>query len=38
MTLDEAVDLIEYVINMPEHLSVNELSVDPLQIGNKDEQ
>ena len=32
MTLDEAVDLIEYVINMPEHLSVNELSVDPLQV------
>ena len=31
MTLDEAVDLIEYVINMPDHLSVNELSVDPLQ-------
>jgi NADP-dependent 3-hydroxy acid dehydrogenase YdfG len=31
MTLDEAVDLIEYVIDMPEHLSVNELSVDPLQ-------
>ena len=32
MTLDEAVDLIEYVINMPDHLSVNELSVDPLQV------
>ena len=31
MTLDEAVDLIEYVINMPPHLSVNELSVDPIQ-------
>ena len=31
MTLDEAVDLIQYVIDMPEHLSVNELSVDPIQ-------
>lgn len=31
MTLDEAVDLIEYVINAPEHLNINELSVDPLQ-------
>jgi hypothetical protein len=31
MTLDEAVDLIEYVITAPDHLCVNELSVDPLQ-------
>jgi len=31
MTIDEAVDLIEYVINAPEHLNINELSVDPLQ-------
>lgn len=37
MTLSEAVDLIEYVINAPDHLCVNELSVDPLQTGwNKD--
>ena len=32
MTLDEAVDCIEYVINAPEHLVVNELSMDPLQV------
>jgi len=31
MTLAEAVDCIEYVINAPKHLCVNELSVDPLQ-------
>ena len=31
MTLAEAVDCIEYVINAPEHLVVNELSMDPLQ-------
>lgn len=31
MTLSEAVDCIEYVINAPEHLNVNELSVDPIQ-------
>ena len=31
MTLDEAVDMIEFVINMPPHLSVNEFSVDPIQ-------
>jgi hypothetical protein len=31
MTLDEAVDLIDFSINMPYHLNVNELSVDPLQ-------
>lgn len=31
MTLEEAVDCIEYVLNAPEHLCVNELSVDPLQ-------
>lgn len=35
MTLDEAVDCIEYVVNAPEHLNVNELSVDPLQRYNK---
>lgn len=31
MTLAEAVDLIEYTINMPYHLNVAELIVDPLQ-------
>ena len=31
MTLHEAVDCIEYVINAPEHLCVAELIVDPLQ-------
>ena len=31
MKLSEAVDCIEYAINMPWHLNVNELSVDPLQ-------
>lgn len=31
MTLDEAVDCIEYVLTAPEHLCINELSVDPLQ-------
>lgn len=31
MTLNEAVDCIEYVLNAPEHLNINELSVDPLQ-------
>lgn len=32
MTLAEAVDCIEYVLQAPEHLCVNELSVDPLQV------
>ncbi len=31
MKLSEAVDCIEYAINTPWHLNVNELSVDPLQ-------
>lgn len=31
MTLHEAVDCIEYVLTAPEHLCINELSVDPLQ-------
>jgi hypothetical protein len=31
MTLAEAVDCIEYVINAPDHLNVNEISVDPIQ-------
>ena len=31
MKLNEAVDMIEYVINMPYHLNVNELSIDPMQ-------
>ena len=31
MKLSEAVDCIEYAINMPWHLNVNELSVDPIQ-------
>ena len=31
MTLNEAVDLIDFSINMPYHLNVNELSVDPIQ-------
>lgn len=31
MTLYEAVDCIEYVINAPRHLNINELSVDPIQ-------
>ena len=31
MKLSEAVDMIEYVINMPHHLNVNELSIDPIQ-------
>lgn len=31
MTLAEAVDCIEYVLNAPEHLNINELSVDPIQ-------
>lgn len=31
MTLNEAVDLIDFSINMPYHLNVNELSVDPVQ-------
>ena len=33
MKLTEAVDMIEYVINMPYHLNVNELSIDPMQTG-----
>ena len=31
MKLNDAVDMIEYVINMPYHLNVNELSIDPIQ-------
>ena len=31
MMLNEAVDMIEYTINMPWHLNVAELIVDPLQ-------
>ena len=31
MQLNDAVDMIEYVINMPYHLNVNELSIDPIQ-------
>jgi hypothetical protein len=31
MSLSEAVDCIEYVMQAPAHLCVNELSVDPLQ-------
>ena len=33
MTLHEAVDCIEYVLTAPDHLCVNELSVDPLQTA-----
>lgn len=32
MTLEEAVDCIEYVLNAPEHLCINELSMDPIQF------
>lgn len=32
MSLDECVDAIEYIIKMPKHLCVNELSIDPLQV------
>ena len=32
MSLVEAVDCIEYVLTAPDHLCVNELSVDPLQV------
>jgi len=32
MSLNEAVDCIQYVLLAPEHLCVNELSVDPLQV------
>lgn len=35
MTFDEAIDLIEYTMNMPKHLVLNEISVDPLQKENK---
>jgi NADP-dependent 3-hydroxy acid dehydrogenase YdfG len=31
MQLNDAVDMIEYVVNMPYHLNVNELSIDPIQ-------
>jgi NADP-dependent 3-hydroxy acid dehydrogenase YdfG len=31
MSLGEAVDCIEYVLKAPEHLCVNEISVDPVQ-------
>jgi hypothetical protein len=30
--LSEAVDLIEYVLTAPEHLCINEISADPLQL------
>lgn len=33
MTLSEAVDCIEYAINVPEHLNVAELIVDPVQTS-----
>lgn len=33
MTMSEAVDCIEYAVNAPEHLVVNELSVDPMQTN-----
>jgi hypothetical protein len=32
MTISEAVDFIEYIIEAPDHLCINELSVDPLQV------
>ena len=32
MSLDECVDAIEYIINAPDHLCINELSIDPLQV------
>jgi NADP-dependent 3-hydroxy acid dehydrogenase YdfG len=32
MLLSEAVDLIEYVLTAPEHLCINEISADPLQL------
>ena len=31
MTLNECVDAIEYVINAPKHLNINEVSIDPIQ-------
>jgi hypothetical protein len=31
MSLNECVDAIEYIIKMPKHLCVNELSIDPVQ-------
>jgi NADP-dependent 3-hydroxy acid dehydrogenase YdfG len=31
MQLDDAVDMIEYVINAPYRLNVNEISIDPMQ-------
>lgn len=31
MTLSEAVDAIEYVLQAPDHLNINELSLDPIQ-------
>ena len=31
MQLNDAVDMIEYVINMPYRLNVNEISIDPMQ-------
>jgi hypothetical protein len=32
MQISEAVDYIEYIIEAPDHLCINELSVDPLQV------
>lgn len=32
MTFEEAVDCIEYAMMLPEHLSLNELSIDPIQV------
>ena len=36
MTFKEAVDCIEYAMILPEHLVLNELSVDPIQVENNE--